>query len=137
MSTRGLYNFGEGINVYVHSDNYPSGARDKITNALHLAWDLPRFEPDEFAAAFVAGNKPHGGGVRLMPTGRATAIAKKHCADVEYIYVIRAVDTVLYATVYNCLGMWTGKDPEKIFDGPVSKLRDLQEQIDREQMGAY
>lgn len=132
MSTRGLYNFGGDINVYVHHDNYPSGAKDRVTNALHLAWDLPRYEPDEFAAAFVAGNKQSSGGVRLMPTGKPAQIAKKHCADVEFIYVIRAVDTVLYVTVFSTLGMWTGRDPTKIYDGPISGLHELQEQLDKE-----
>jgi hypothetical protein len=43
---------------YKHSDGYPDGAVCWITKALEHAWPLPRFAADEFAAAFVAANKP-------------------------------------------------------------------------------
>ena len=47
------------MTVYKHSDGYPYGAVCWITKALEHAWPLPRFEADEFAAAFVvAANKP-------------------------------------------------------------------------------
>ena len=64
MSTRALYTFrsGDGSeehHVYVHSDGYPTGAADKIVSALEYAWPLPRYEADEFAAAFVAANKAY------------------------------------------------------------------------------
>ena len=40
---------------------------DFIENAKEFAWELPRFEADEFAAAFVAANKNKAGGeVRLV-----------------------------------------------------------------------
>jgi hypothetical protein len=45
------------VTVYKHRDGYPSGAAQAIEAALPHAWPLPRFEPDEFAAAFVRGNK--------------------------------------------------------------------------------
>ena len=66
MSTRACYSFfdseangGEVYHVYKHSDGYPegSGGLDAIRKATQLAWTLPRFEADEFAAAFVAANK--------------------------------------------------------------------------------
>ena len=66
MSTRACYRFisDEGptgwpgpITVYKHSDGYPSGAAEWIEAAKEYAWPLPRFEHDEFAAAFVAANK--------------------------------------------------------------------------------
>lgn len=68
MSTRAVYTFigcaefdrGERHHVYKHCDGYPSGAADAIAAAIPLAWPLPRFEADEFAAAFVAGNKERG-----------------------------------------------------------------------------
>src|SRR4051794_36529103 len=65
MSTRALYTFicpgrkQDTFHVYKHHDGYPKGAAEAIANALPLAWQLPRFEADEFAAAFVAGNKSH------------------------------------------------------------------------------
>jgi hypothetical protein len=45
------------VTIYKHSDGYPEGAVCWITRALEFAWPLPRFEADEFAAAFVAANK--------------------------------------------------------------------------------
>lgn len=60
MSTRALYTFRDNdgsYNVYKHHDGYPTGAAIAILNALTLAWVLPRYEADEFAAGFVAANK--------------------------------------------------------------------------------
>lgn len=94
MSTRALYTFKGtedypgNYNVYKHSDNYPSGAADAIHRALTLAWPLPRYEADEFAASFVAANKRQAGGVRLMPSGNASKVAQKNCTDIEYRYEI-------------------------------------------------
>lgn len=64
MSTRALYTFrsedgSEEFHVYKHHDGYPTGAADAIVAALEFAWPLPRYEADEFAAAFVAANKSH------------------------------------------------------------------------------
>jgi hypothetical protein len=65
MSTRACYRFidpdptnPEVVTLYKHSDGYPDGAVCWITKALEHARPLPRFEADEFAAAFVAANKP-------------------------------------------------------------------------------
>jgi len=70
MGTRAIYIFEdehEEVHVYKHYDNYPQGAVDFIENAKEFAWDLPRFEADEFAASFVAANKDRkGGGIRLV-----------------------------------------------------------------------
>ena len=64
MSTRAVYSFfdSEGpaaAHVYKHHDGYPSGAIQAIEAALEYAWPLPRYEADEFAAAFAAGNKSY------------------------------------------------------------------------------
>ncbi len=63
MSTRALYSVFEDsqqpINIYIHSDGYPSGAAEHIREALIFAWALPRFEADEFAAALCTGVKSH------------------------------------------------------------------------------
>jgi len=70
MGTRAIYIFEdehEEVHVYKHYDNYPQGAVDFIEQAKACAWPLPRFEADEFAAAFVAANKNRRGGeVRLV-----------------------------------------------------------------------
>src|SRR5713101_2351532 len=66
MSTRACYRFfplnGPNdwpgvVTVYRHHDGYPSGAATAIEAALPHAWPLPRFEAEEFAAAFVRANK--------------------------------------------------------------------------------
>ena len=73
MGTRAIYQFtdledtDDQCFVYKHYDNYPQGAVEFIENAKAYAWELPRFEADEFASAFVAANKnPKGGEVRLV-----------------------------------------------------------------------
>jgi hypothetical protein len=66
MSTRACYRFfpenGPNdwpgvVTVYKHMDGYPTGAAVALEAALDFAWALPRFEPDEFAASFVAAAK--------------------------------------------------------------------------------
>jgi hypothetical protein len=71
MGTRAIYIFEDKafqeVHVYKHYDNYPQGAVEFIEKAKAYAWELPRFEADEFGAAFVAANKnPKGGEVRLV-----------------------------------------------------------------------
>lgn len=60
MSTRACYTFKDSsgsYHVYKHCDGYPKGAANSIMAALPFAWSLPRYEADEFAAAFVCANK--------------------------------------------------------------------------------
>jgi hypothetical protein len=66
MSTRACYRFipenGPNdfpgvVTVYKHRDGYPKGAARAIEAAIPYAFPLPRFEADEFAAAFVRANK--------------------------------------------------------------------------------
>lgn len=86
MGTRAVYTFGTGeeeYHVYKHWDNYPEGAAIFLENAKGNAWQAPRFEPDDFAAAFVAANKTGPGDVRLMPSGDIGDVAP---ADIEYHY---------------------------------------------------
>lgn len=68
MSTRAVYTFfdqHEEHSVYKHHDGYPEGALEFIKKAVKSAWPLPRFEPDDFGAAFVAANRDGPGGVYL------------------------------------------------------------------------
>lgn len=89
MSTRACYvfkdNWGE-YGVYVHHDGYPTGAANKLLHLAlkKLAWELPRWEADEFAAAFVAANKEGAGGVRLLTSASYEAMP----TDIEYLYVM-------------------------------------------------
>ena len=125
MSTRALYTFKAEAshesdwNVYKHHDGYPTGAADTLAIAqAWFAWKEPRYESDEFAAAFCAAGKMHGinptgynvkeldahapqpqgkpdnynqyagGGVRLMPCGNPLDVAAKNCPDIAYRYEI-------------------------------------------------
>lgn len=94
MGTRAIYQFydvdGDECFVYKHYDNYPEGAVHFIEDAKSMAWELPRFEADEFAAAFVAANKNKAGGeVRLVShhlKGEDEILECHHWCD--YYYVI-------------------------------------------------
>lgn len=57
-----------GFTIFRHWDGYPDSEHGVIASLGHVlpfAWPLPRFEPDEFAAAIVATWKTQPGGVRL------------------------------------------------------------------------
>lgn len=115
MSTRAVYSFfsdGEKHHVYKHHDGYPSGAASCIAAAKDYAWPLPRFEADEFAAAFVRANKDGGGGVRLMSSTR------RFPGDIEYIYEIDGLTgspPIVRAYVAH-----DGKKGRKIWEGTLA-----------------
>lgn len=84
MSTRACYIFKDDLGshtVYKHGDGDPSWAWRYYadTIASGLAWELPRFEADEFAAAFIARNKVGAGSVRLVERWN-------YIADIRYLY---------------------------------------------------
>ena len=100
MSTRAVYTFSDEdtapIHVYKHHDGYPYASYGKgepleaggllwIKKAKELAWELPRFEADEFAASFVAANKTGAGGCRLITTEHPW----EYASDAEYWYKIK------------------------------------------------
>lgn len=71
--------------IYQHWDGYPQGMAISVRNALPIAWPLPRFEADEFAAALLAGSKTEGGNLRVLGVGDWRELAP---IDIEYAYVI-------------------------------------------------
>lgn len=96
MSTRATYEFRDGRGahtVYQHHDGYPAGGLQWIANAIPLAWPLPRFEADEFAASFIAGNKDRGGSVRLT-RGRDAH------GDTQFHYVVSMKDRRLHIEIF-------------------------------------
>ena len=110
MSTRAVYFFEDKndksyYGVYKHYDGYPQGAASLIEDAKAYAWPLPRWEADEFAAAFVAANKnPKGGEVRLLPNFEHTSIPmmmeeNKWC---DYYYIISwdDYDQEMFVTIF-------------------------------------
>ena len=97
MSTRAVYTFKDDLtscHIYKHHDGYPSGAQGFIQDALAYAWALPRFDPSDFAAAFVAANKSKGGGGVYLSNGWC-----EH-DDLDYRYEIRAEGKELHITAY-------------------------------------
>ena len=101
MSTRATYTFIDSydtFHVYKHHDGYPSGAAKFIANAMLNAWSLPRYEADEFAAAFIAANKDGGGGIRMLHSGHWFVVSP---GDIEYRYEVRCGrDGELLVTCY-------------------------------------
>ena len=96
MGTRAVYTFigkDDRHSVYKHWDGYPRLACQFIANALKLAWPLPRFDADEFAAAFVAANKHQAGDVRLT-TGPETH------GDLSFAYEIRCPAGRLHVCIH-------------------------------------
>ena len=140
MSTRAIYTFkgfGETHHIYKHHDGYPSGAARWLGNALAYAWELPRYEPDDFAAAFVAGNKSLGGG------GIRVAKSRTSACDVEFGYTI-------YPLEYNkqsdypqlnvgelmidvvSTDYWDGKKEMLLWKGPLRTFITTSAQIEEE-----
>ena len=112
MSTRAVYFFEDRqdddvyYGVYKHYDGYPQGAAAHIEDAKAYAWPLPRWEADEFAAAFVAANKnPKGGEVRLLSNFEHTSIPMlmeeyKWC-DFYYIISWDNYDQEMYVKIFD------------------------------------
>lgn len=108
MGTRAVYTFTKGneeFHVYKHYDGYPEGASQFLMAALNKAWGLPRFEPDEFAAAFIAANKEDAGDIRLMPSGPIEDIAP---ADIEYHYIVSQAPNGQLIVKANSMNCWEG-----------------------------
>lgn len=76
---------GRAMQLYRHSDGYPEGVIPDLKEALAYAWDLPRFEADDFSAAIVRAWKQHGGGIYI--DGNYIPWQSVH-GDIEFLYVI-------------------------------------------------
>ena len=138
MSTSAIYTFYDSANeihVYKHHDGYPyckfpggeGGGLVWINDAKAFAWDLPRFEADEFAASFVKANKSVGGGIRLI----ANKEPLQSLPDCAYWYNVKAAVPALDVwvdvyRVYFHFDSATADDPkfenELIMSGALSEL---------------
>lgn len=71
MSTRATITVADqhdSFDLYQHHDGYPDGPHGLVRHialARRLAWDLPRFEAADFAAAIIAVLKDRGGSTYL------------------------------------------------------------------------
>jgi len=136
MSTRAIYTFYDSdneVHVYKHHDGYPynggvhngtayeGGGLVWINGAKEFAWGLPRFEADEFAASFVAANKPKGGGVNLISDLKPW----EYASDCEYWYKVSCIDGDLHVTVLSVDWGHTfpiAADHRVEMEGPLDKL---------------
>ena len=148
MSTRAIYtfvdddeNFPAEYHVYKHHDGYPSVAAEAIGNAIANAWELPRFEADEFGAAFVASNKAREalavqhpdyesqlldmmcrGGVRLLASGDWKKVAP---GDIQFRYEIRCQGGELRIRAWGVSCSLENEWTEKlIFEGTFTEFKE-------------
>lgn len=124
MSTRALVTFIDDstiCNVYKHYDGYPSYMAEVLAAAHKLAWPLPRFEADEFAAAFCAAAKSGPGGVRVMPSDTVQEVVTKHCSNIEYRYELFSTDDKLHVRVYS-VDAWNKYSEQQLFDGTFAEF---------------
>ena len=144
MSTRAIYTFYDSddeIHVYKHHDGYPytgglhngetfeGGGLVWIKDAKAFAWDLPRFEADEFAASFVKANKSVGGGVRLIGDQQPW----EYASDCEYWYKVSCVDGDLHVTVLSVSFLLAPLRDHRIeMEGPLDELLAMQRAKNKE-----
>lgn len=130
MGTRAMITFTDGnktggtadnFNVCKHWDGYPRGILPLLKAAQDYAWPLPRFEADDFAAAFVCATKAlvkdRGGDTRLLPSGSPHKVAP---GDIEYRYVVREAMGDLIVDVYTTNFFdYNNKSEELVFSGKL------------------
>jgi hypothetical protein len=153
MSTRACYRFipenGPNdwpgvVTVYKHHDGYPFGAAKAIEAALDYAWQLPRFEADEFAAAFVAANKRSVSSLRREYEQAAADAEKKAKVDMEYAkadmpgyYRRLAKDAGNYAGGGIRLIPFEGPDAYQRFASDIAYLYDIRCENGKLRIRAY
>ena len=116
MSTRStisVFDNRDQFAIYRHHDGYPSGEHGVIHDlkkATDLAWDPPRFEAADFAAAVVAAMKHHGGSVYL------TRDAEFH-GDRDFHYGVSFADKAVQVCVHD----FTARAEKALirFNGPL------------------
>jgi hypothetical protein len=114
MSTRAVISFIDAdnkVHVYQHDHGAPRGVLAMLRKALTVAWNLPRFEADQFAASYAWAGvqdfldimKTHGyeGDVRHFGNGGIRVRSQwRDLADLEWRYEIRHDGTSLVVACY-------------------------------------
>jgi hypothetical protein len=101
MGTRAIISFIDEdgtYHVYKHWDGDPKTIKGLIEESKTIAWDLPRFESNEFAAAFITTAKKGKGDVRLSHDGPDAYY------DLSYSYEVRAKDGKLFVDAFDADG---------------------------------
>jgi len=94
MGTRAVITFKDSFgkySVYQHWDGDPDTVVENIKRTKKH-WQMPRFEADEFAAAYVATWKTGEGNVRLSKGPRAHG-------DLSYSYTVTHEEGARYVTI--------------------------------------
>ena len=109
----------DAFSLYRHSDGYPDtqhGVVATLSKALPLAWSMPRFEADDFAAAIVAAWKDGGGYIRL--TG-----GRDWHVDTEYHYEVFPDAGAVRVQVYGRAnhGDWERMGEPKLVKAPAKR----------------
>ncbi len=118
MSTRATLTVSDdqdSFDIYRHHDGYPQGVHGVvrgISDARKLAWSLPRFQADDFAAAVIATMKQGPGSIYL------TSKAEDH-ADRILHYDITSAERVLRVKVFQYTSLIDDIVP--IFDDTIEK----------------
>ena len=122
MSTRATITVADSrdsFDIYQHHDGYPEGPFGLVRQlgmAQRLAWDLPRFEAADFAAAIIAVLKDRGGSTYL------TADAEAH-TDRAFHYRVEplrdGVSTQVQLTIAKTTWRVDQADTE-MFKGPLT-----------------
>jgi hypothetical protein len=120
MSTRAILTFKDfedaPLHVYQHCDGYPTGIAENLKAVLSggKAWPFPRFEADEFAAAYVATCKTSGGNIRLARTRRAAG-------DVAFGYTVYVKDGERTPRLtVSAIDGWDTWKETRLWDGPLT-----------------
>ncbi len=98
MGTRAVITFKsmtESFAVYVHTDGVPENIIPALQSAKQYAWPLPRFEAEDFAAAFIAAHKPPCGGAIYC-----TTCAADH-DNLAFHYVVTADGASLFVEAHD------------------------------------
>ncbi|MBV1864918.1 MAG: hypothetical protein KUG74_10835 [Rhodobacteraceae bacterium] len=123
MSTRSTITVADkhdSFDIYQHHDGYPDGPHGLVRHiamARRLAWDLPRFEAADFAAAILAVLKDRGGSTYL------TKDADLH-GDRDYHYQIAPLRENFHTRVMLTISRpsWEkGKPDTEVFSGEIQK----------------
>ncbi len=123
MSTRATLTIEDDhdtFHIYRHHDGYPNtpdGVINHINKAQSLAWELPRFEAADFAAAVLAVMKSRPGSVYM------TKNADQH-SDRAFHYVLSHTRNQIWVQVLAKMyeSDWRARPLERrVFSGPLAK----------------
>lgn len=125
MSTRATITVADdhdSFDLYQHHDGYPEGPHGLVRHiamARRLAWDLPRFEAADFAAAVIAVLKDRGGSTYLTQDAEAHTDRSYHyrIEPVRENYATRVLLTIsrpAWDRTQRDIEMFHGEIPEAV-----------------------